>query len=565
MTQTELVLGDCTKSIVSLGQQNPAKQDDEGTISAMAPQTEDIGTTPDHQKKTRRVGFCDAEAVESPEPKKAEDTKEVNLMDMEGGKEDATSSTTDGAEKPLICRHKTPKTMKCAHVFAMRIPEISSTADCKKTSSPCHACTDCVDNYKNSSKDDKEREKKNEKGDSLPCTDSVSPDSKSSGAKNDSEKSKETDSSEKKDVEGPSENAQVNVSISVTSDPKSCITRTTNAGQEECNEDPTKVSEKSNKEKDGGQSSRNSCEDPDATLCYPDIRKPPECIMRLSDDGLYNNDQKKKSELQSQVKVENDDLQKATPAFFIEHQQLQGPSKGVQKKVQMEMVERVDIEKGEPESKPLIRNHRSMSADEESVYRGQMCCRLERSCVQAVGSFLVSIIVFPPLIYAAYAWLPFDAPVMPDIPTRLVYTLRCGAFASFPIVLGVIIHGISRLCVTSFDPFKPKEREVKIHRHFVKQTTFLFVLYFFNMAVLSTYLPQGYLKLIPLLTCVFALSQLIYWLSFAVGRSFRGFGYGLMFLPLLIMLSCNLCFIFLVDPEKMVPLGTPKEGVKSGP
>lgn len=72
---------------------------------------------------------------------------------------------------------------------------------------------------------------------------------------------------------------------------------------------------------------------------------------------------------------------------------------------------------------------------------------------------------------------------------------------------GVIIHGISRLCASSYDPFKPREREVTIHRRFVKQGTFLFVLYFFNLSVLATYLPQDHLKFIPLLTCLFTLAQ----------------------------------------------------------
>ncbi|XP_025770952.1 transmembrane protein 79 [Puma concolor] len=46
--------------------------------------------------------------------------------------------------------------------------------------------------------------------------------------------------------------------------------------------------------------------------------------------------------------------------------------------------------------------------------------------------------------------------------------------------------------------------------------------------------------------------ELIYWLTFAVGRSFRGFGYGLTFLPLLSMLVWNLYYMFVVEPERML-------------
>ncbi|XP_063802957.1 transmembrane protein 79 [Pseudophryne corroboree] len=286
------------------------------------------------------------------------------------------------------------------------------------------------------------------------------------------------------------------------------------------------------------------------TLPYPDNSRPPDCITRLSNAGLYEPSEDLAAKMEGGNEGEENISQ---VAFFVEHLPLEKQLGTFQAKDELELCEKVDIEKGDPELEPLVRTPRRQM-DEELVHPG--CCFCHQGSLKIVGSFVVSMLVFPALLYAAYAWLPFDAPVMTDIPTRLVYTLRCAAFASFPIVLGVVIHGTSRLCVSSFNPFKPREREVKIHRRFVKQSTFLFVLYFFNLSVLATYLPQGQLKFIPLLTCLFALSQLIYWLSFAVGRSFRGFGYGLTFLPLLAMLICNIYFMFVVEPEKMVFLGS---------
>ena len=46
--------------------------------------------------------------------------------------------------------------------------------------------------------------------------------------------------------------------------------------------------------------------------------------------------------------------------------------------------------------------------------------------------------------------------------------------------------------------------------------------------------------------------RLIYWLPFTVGRSFRGFGYSLTFLPLLSMLMWNFYYMFVVEPERML-------------
>ncbi|NWW89531.1 TMM79 protein, partial [Rhynochetos jubatus] len=158
----------------------------------------------------------------------------------------------------------------------------------------------------------------------------------------------------------------------------------------------------------------------------------------------------------------------------------------------------------------------------------------------------------PCLVYGAYVFLPFDAPLLPTLSARLVYTLRCAAFATFPIVLGMIVSGISRLCSSALEPFGELQREVEIHRTYVSQSVHLFTLYFFNMAVLVTSLPQEALKLIPLLTALFAISRLIYWLSYAVGRSFRAFGFSMTFLPLLAMLLWNLYSMFGLEPENLL-------------
>lgn len=59
-----------------------------------------------------------------------------------------------------------------------------------------------------------------------------------------------------------------------------------------------------------------------------------------------------------------------------------------------------------------------------------------REALRAVASVVAALIFFPCLLYGAYAFLPFDAPRLPTMSSRLVYTLRCGVFATFPIVLG---------------------------------------------------------------------------------------------------------------------------------
>ncbi|CAI9167785.1 unnamed protein product [Rangifer tarandus platyrhynchus] len=149
-----------------------------------------------------------------------------------------------------------------------------------------------------------------------------------------------------------------------------------------------------------------------------------------------------------------------------------------------------------------------------------------REVLRAVASMGGTLILFPCLLYGSYAFLPFDAPRLPTMSSRLIYTLRCGVFATFPIVLGILVYGLSLLCFSAHRPFGEPRREVEIH--------------------------WRYLKLLPLLTGLFAISRLIYWLTFAVGRSFQGFGYGLTFLSLLSVLMWNFYYMFVVEPERML-------------
>ncbi|XP_032090024.1 transmembrane protein 79 [Thamnophis elegans] len=223
-------------------------------------------------------------------------------------------------------------------------------------------------------------------------------------------------------------------------------------------------------------------------------------------------------------------------------------------------------EKADPEQQTFLARDYSACSHDLPDPAGEPsqthCCRTKGCCnsanLKAVASMTTALIVFPGLVYSAYVFLPFDVPVMESMSARLVYTLRCGAFATFPIILGMMVYGVSRLCASSLQPFEELSREVEIHRHFVSQSVDLFILYFFNIAVLSTYLSQEGLKLIPLLTGLFAISRLLYWLAYAMGRSFRGFGFGLTFLPLVAMLLFNLYSMFLLDTENMFAVRNPK-------
>lgn len=203
------------------------------------------------------------------------------------------------------------------------------------------------------------------------------------------------------------------------------------------------------------------------------------------------------------------------------------------------------------------------------------CCP-SRDVLKMGVSLMTSALIFPFLVWGGFVFLPFDAPLLDGAPLRLVYTLRCSVFAAAPIVLGWLVLGVSRLRSGVMRPLFDEDvkgaelHEVSVHRNFVSDSASLFLIYFLQLVVMAMYLSQEQLKLVPLLTVVFAFGRLVYWVAAAFGSSVRGFGFGLCFLPSLAMMAANMYFIFTVEaagsifnlqpPPEEAPAPTPPAG-----
>ena len=86
---------------------------------------------------------------------------------------------------------------------------------------------------------------------------------------------------------------------------------------------------------------------------------------------------------------------------------------------------------------------------------------------------------------------------------------------SLPVVVlgwcaGVLVQGAARL---RFGELKPlyegtlESREVAAHGHYVNDSLSLYLFYFLQLSVMATYLNQDHLKLVPLLTIIFAIGR----------------------------------------------------------
>lgn len=73
---------------------------------------------------------------------------------------------------------------------------------------------------------------------------------------------------------------------------------------------------------------------------------------------------------------------------------------------------------------------------------------------------------------------------------------------------GVLVLGVSRVRYRSLNPHCDGEAEqVNIHRRYVDDSISLFLLYFLQLSVMAAYLNQNLLKLVPLLTIIFAIGR----------------------------------------------------------
>ncbi|XP_068178978.1 transmembrane protein 79 [Antennarius striatus] len=207
-----------------------------------------------------------------------------------------------------------------------------------------------------------------------------------------------------------------------------------------------------------------------------------------------------------------------------------------------------------PRGAPQDYNHQGFQYDwREDAHPSCVQNCLSRDALKWGVSLVTSAIFFPFLVWGGFVFLPFDAPLLDSAPLRVVYTLRCSVFAAVPIVLGWLVLGVSRLRFGAFRPLVEdamKEaglQEVAVHQRFVSDTVSLFLIYFLQLVVMAIYLSQEQLKLVPLLTIVFAVGRLVYWVAAAFGSSIRAFGFGLSFLPSLVMMVANVFFIFTMD------------------
>lgn len=235
--------------------------------------------------------------------------------------------------------------------------------------------------------------------------------------------------------------------------------------------------------------------------------------------------------------------EKGVPGFTPQVTIVRMSSKDLQEEQERPLFEETDRYREPYPEEGSAQMYHEWTQQDDKIYLCEDVCgeRLKLTLSTVAGALL-----FPLLVWGGYELLPFDSPLLNSAPLRVVYTLRCSMFAMIPIILGVLVQGVARLRYSSLRPLyagREEHRLVAVHGHFVHESVGLFLFYFLQLAVMATYISQDLVKLVPLLTIIFAFGRLIYWLCLSLRSSIRGFGFSFSFAPVLLMLGVNLYYV----------------------
>ena len=119
-----------------------------------------------------------------------------------------------------------------------------------------------------------------------------------------------------------------------------------------------------------------------------------------------------------------------------------------------------------------------------------------------------------------------------DIADRLALVIKDAVFALLPGVIGILIVAAQRL-----DPSMWVGRVAKpnssldINTRFILNTFEQFIAYFIANAGLAIYCPLEEARSLPLLTMLFVIGRILFWIGYHRNPYLRAFGFGVTFYP----------------------------------
>ncbi|XP_077996812.1 transmembrane protein 79-like [Glandiceps talaboti] len=144
-----------------------------------------------------------------------------------------------------------------------------------------------------------------------------------------------------------------------------------------------------------------------------------------------------------------------------------------------------------------------------------------------------------------YFIIPFPMPSMPTVTDRIVFALRCQIFAAILLYAGLQAISVKRFFTQAIDPVSGKgTHHIEKHSRYAQNTLENVVLSTIGNLVISSYLEENSMKIIPILVFLFVVGRITFWMGYLQHSLARAFGMALtifvVWLPLYYAMFCVL-------------------------
>jgi hypothetical protein len=144
-----------------------------------------------------------------------------------------------------------------------------------------------------------------------------------------------------------------------------------------------------------------------------------------------------------------------------------------------------------------------------------------------IGNWLFAATFFG-LAKLYWHWVPTEW----TVGNRLELVIKDAVFAILPAVLAICVVAAQRLNPSMFVGRTPKPNSaVDINNRFILNTVEQFILYFIGNAGLALYCPPEEARSLVVLTALFVLGRVLFWVGYHFNPYLRAFGFGITFYP----------------------------------
>ncbi|VDI64251.1 Hypothetical predicted protein [Mytilus galloprovincialis] len=158
------------------------------------------------------------------------------------------------------------------------------------------------------------------------------------------------------------------------------------------------------------------------------------------------------------------------------------------------------------------------------------------------GAAVVMIIL---IFTTGFYYCPINVKDVKTPAERLVFTIRCLFVSSFSIVFAIRSVALTRKNTNAIDPVNGGgESLVDVPNRILRNTVEQFFLHMIALLTLSSFLDEGSMKAIPMLTFIFIFGRTLFYLGYTYSPLYRALGFASTFLPTIATYAyCSFCIV----------------------